>query len=173
MWDAIYVGLEPQPWPYNITRARHYINFLKIHPHLHKSNIHPPLHKRYSVRVDSYPHPQHIKVLKHFVYIWYGCGMQSEAVCRLNHDTTTPFALNHTQTSKIQPHLHNYNSVRVYPNVHPQHIKVLNHFVYICYGCGMPSEAVCSLNHETTTTFCLTQTPAFRNFTPTCTGITG
>ena len=46
-----------------------HINFLKIHPHLHKSNIHPPLHKRYSVRVDSYPHPQRIKVLKHFVYI--------------------------------------------------------------------------------------------------------
>ena len=46
-----------------------HINFLKIHPHLHKHNIHPHLHKRNSVRVDSYAHPQLIKVLKHFVYI--------------------------------------------------------------------------------------------------------
>jgi len=37
-----------------------YINFPKIHPHLHKRN---------SVRVDPYAHPQLIKVLKHFVYI--------------------------------------------------------------------------------------------------------
>ncbi len=44
-------------------------NILKIHPHLHKRNIHPHLHKGNSVRVDSYPHPQLIKVLKHFVYI--------------------------------------------------------------------------------------------------------
>ena len=36
-----------------------HINFLKIHPHLHKRN---------SVRVDPYAHPQLIKVLKHFAY---------------------------------------------------------------------------------------------------------
>ncbi len=36
-----------------------YINFLKIHPHLHKRN---------SVMVDPYAHPQLIKVLKHFAY---------------------------------------------------------------------------------------------------------
>ena len=38
MWDAIYGGLEPQPWPYNIARARPYINFPKIHSHLRKCN---------------------------------------------------------------------------------------------------------------------------------------
>ena len=37
----------------------HTPNFPKIHPHLHMRN---------SVRVHLYAHPQHIKVLKHFVY---------------------------------------------------------------------------------------------------------
>ncbi len=69
----------------------------------------------------------------------------------------------HPNFPKFYPHLHKYNSVRVYPYVYPQHIKVLKHFVYVWYGCGMLSEAVCSLNHDTTT---------FRKFTPPCTGIT-
>jgi hypothetical protein len=30
----------------------------------------------YSIRMHPYAHPQHLKVLKHFVYIQYGCGMQ-------------------------------------------------------------------------------------------------
>jgi hypothetical protein len=42
-----------------------------------------------SVRVQPYTHPQHIKVLKHFVYIWNGCGMQSTRVWSLNHDLTS------------------------------------------------------------------------------------
>ena len=61
MWDAAYGGLEPQPCYYNITWAQPYPNFTKIHPHL--------LHRPNSVGVDSCAHPQHIKVLKHFVYI--------------------------------------------------------------------------------------------------------
>jgi hypothetical protein len=44
-----------------------------------------------SIRVYPYAHPQHLKVLKHFVYIQYRCGMQSMGVCslNLNHDTAT------------------------------------------------------------------------------------
>jgi hypothetical protein len=38
----------------------HTPNFHKIHPHLHRC---------ISIRVHPYAHPQHIKVLKHFVYI--------------------------------------------------------------------------------------------------------
>jgi hypothetical protein len=30
----------------------------------------------YSIRMHPYAYPQHCKVLKHFVYIQYGCGMQ-------------------------------------------------------------------------------------------------
>ena len=49
----------------------------------------PTPHRNYSVRVNPYAHSHHIKVLKHIVYIQYGCGMQSEASISLNHDTTT------------------------------------------------------------------------------------
>jgi hypothetical protein len=38
-----------------------------------------------------YAHPQHLKVLKLFIYIQYGCGMQSMRVFSLNHDTATSY----------------------------------------------------------------------------------
>ncbi len=87
MWDAIWSCLLPQPWNHNTIWHRPYLKLPKIHPHLHKYN---------SVRVHPYVHPQHIKVLKHFLYIWYGCRLPSETVCYLNHDTTTTFTLTHT-----------------------------------------------------------------------------
>ncbi len=34
-----------------------------------------------------------MKVLKHFIYIQYGCEMQSVVVYSLNHDTTMSFGL--------------------------------------------------------------------------------
>ncbi len=50
-------------------------------------NFGPHLHRYISVRVHPYAHPQHIMVLKHFIYIKYGCGMKSVVVFSLNHDT--------------------------------------------------------------------------------------
>ncbi len=118
IWDAVHKGLEHQPWYYNINRAQPYPNF---------PNIHPDLHRRTSVKVDPYGNTQHIKVLKHIVYIWYGCGMQSTRVWSLNHDITTSLGLNHTPIIQkfTTPDLHRHNSVRVDPYVHSQHIKVL------------------------------------------------
>ncbi len=103
MWDALYGGLEPQPWPYNIVRAWPYIIFPKIQPHLYKHN---------SVRVHQYAHPQLIKVLKHFVYKWYECGMQSMGVCNLNHDITTLLGLSHALNfQKSPPQLQGYGAL--------------------------------------------------------------
>ncbi len=34
----------------------------------------------YVIRVYPYAHPQHLKVLKHFVYTQYECGIQSMGV---------------------------------------------------------------------------------------------
>jgi hypothetical protein len=126
----------------------------------HYPKIHPRLHMYYGIRVDPYAHPQHLKVLKHFVYIQYVCGMHSMGVCSLNHGTTTSYRLSNTPFSrKIHPHLHMYQGIRVYPYAHLQHLKVLKHFVYIQYGCGMHSMGVCSLNHDTTTSYRLSNTP--------------
>ncbi len=59
-----------------------------------------------------------MKVLKHFIYIQYGCGMQSAVVYSLNHDPTTSFGLRLPPLlQKIGNHLHRYNSVRVHPYV--------------------------------------------------------
>ena len=48
MWEAICVGLEPQPLPYSVTQALPYSMFPKIHPHLHMRHmqgwIHMPIH---------------------------------------------------------------------------------------------------------------------------------
>jgi hypothetical protein len=51
-------------------------------------------------------------------------------------------------------------------------MKVLKHFLYIQYGCGMQSVVVYSLNHDTTTSFRLHLTPIFQNLAPTSKGIT-
>ena len=101
--------------------------------------IHNHLQRHISVRVHPHVHPQHIKVLKHIVYIWYGCGMQSTGLWSLNHDFKTWLTLrsNTPNFPKIDTHLQRQISVRVHPHVHPQHTRVLNHIVYVWYGCGM------------------------------------
>ena len=84
MWDAGNGGSQPLPWHHNIIQARPNPIFPKTHPHLHTY---------YSIRMHPYAHPQHLKVLKYFVYIQYGCGMQSMRVLSLNHDITTSYRL--------------------------------------------------------------------------------
>jgi len=227
MREAVTGGLQPQPCHHNVIWDSPYPNFSKFGHHLLRYN---------SVRVHPYAHPQHMKVLKHFLYIEYGCGMQSVVAYSLNHDTTMSFgprlttifrnlppptqvyqcskgasicpstAYEGAQSLSIHPiwmwdavsgglqpqpchhnfiwdspypsfqkfghHLHRYNSVRVHPYAHPQHMKVLKHFLYIGeYGCGMQSVVAYSLNHDTTTSFRLHLTPSFQNFALTCTGI--
>jgi hypothetical protein len=86
MWDAFSGGVQPQPWHHIVIGALPYPNFATFGPHLHKYN---------SVRVHPCAHPrQHtMKVLRHFIYIQYGCMMQSAGVYSLNHDITTSFGL--------------------------------------------------------------------------------
>ncbi len=112
-------------------------------------------------------------MLKHFAYIQYVCGIPSEASCGLNHDTPASFGFGHTPIfQNLAPTPHRYYSVRVNPHAHSQHIKVLKHIVYIQYGCGMQSEASCSLNHDTPASFGFGHTPIFQNLAPTAlTGI--
>ncbi len=76
------------------------------------------------------------------------------------------------QFSNIWPHRYRYNSVRMHPYSHPQHMKVLKHFIYIQYGCGMQTAVIYSINHDTTMSFGLRLTPISKKIAPTCTGIT-
>jgi hypothetical protein len=86
MWDAFSGGLQPQPWHPNVIWAPRPPNFLKF----------TPTCTGISVRVHPDAHPLHIKVLNHFVYIQYVCGIQFEASCSLNHDIPTSFGFTHT-----------------------------------------------------------------------------
>ena len=134
-----------------------------------KQNQSPTLHMPNSVRMDPYDHSHHIKVPKHFAYIQYGCGIQSEACCSLDHDITTSLGLRSTpKKTRSAPHLHRDISVRVDPYAHSHHIKVPKHFAYIQYGCGVQSKACCSLNHDITTSLGLRSTLKSPKSTSSC-----
>ncbi len=51
------------------------------------------LQRHNCVRVYPFALPQHIKVLKHFIYIKYGCAMQSGVVYTSKHNTMMSFVL--------------------------------------------------------------------------------
>ncbi len=59
--------------------------------------------------------------------------MDSKWVCSLNPDITTSLRLNlnHTLIFLKSYPFQKSNSARADPYAHPQHIKVLEHFVYI------------------------------------------
>ena len=58
--------------------------------------------------------------------------MQSGVVYSLNHDCTASLGLNCTPIfQKSPPTLHRCIGIRMHPYAHPQHIKVLKHFIYI------------------------------------------
>jgi len=85
MWDAVNGGLKPQSCHRNIIQAR------RAQPYHISPKIYPLLNTYYDIMMHPYAHPQHLKVLQHFVYIQYGCGMQSMRVFSLNHDTALSY----------------------------------------------------------------------------------
>ena len=84
-------------------------------------------------------------------------GCRQRGFAATNHDIT--LSLGPHLTAMLQnwnwaPHLDIMcNSLRVHPYAHPPRIKVLKHFIYIQYGCGMQSVVVPSLNHGSTISF--------------------
>jgi hypothetical protein len=136
-------------------------------PHFNKNNfLSQYLHRHNSLRFHPCAHPQHMKVLKHFIYLYIGCWMQSAGLCSLNHDTTTSIGSTLPQLYKnkfpTSAHPHGYNSLsKVAP-------------IYIQYGCGMQSVVVPSLNHGSTISFGSILLLHFskKSPPPTCTGVT-
>jgi len=119
------VEQRPGPWAawhHNVIWDSPYPSFPKFGHHLHRYD---------SVRVHPCAHPQHMKVLKHFVCFQNGCGRQSVVAYSLNHDTTAHLGSTLPQFSKFGPHLHRYNSEMVHRYTHPQHIMALKYFMYM------------------------------------------
>ena len=114
-----------------------------------------------------------MKVLTHFISMYYGCVMQSGMVYSLNKVQTMSFSLRLTPIiQNLPPPLYRYNCVRVHPNTFPHHMNVLKHFICMYDGCVMQNGVVYSLNNDTTTSFWLRLTPIFHNLPPPYTIIT-
>ncbi len=107
--------LQPQSLHHNVILAPPYPNVPKFGPRL------PQVQQCKSAHICPST-AYYMSVLKHFIYIQYGCAMQSAGVCSLKHDTTISFGLHLTPISpNLAPTPHRYNSVRVHPYAYPQH----------------------------------------------------
>ena len=80
-------------------------------------------------------------------------GKQFEVAVSLNHDIISSFWLSKwARTPKSDPSSVE-NCVRLIRYAHGEYINVLNHFVYVQYGCGKQFEVAVSLNHDIITHF--------------------
>ena len=95
------------------------------------NNLGQPGQSTNCVRVQPHAYPQHMKVLKHILYIQHGFEKQSEVNYSLNHVTMPPFCI--ASPSENYPNLDQlgqYHCVRVHPHAYPQHMKLFKHFLY-------------------------------------------
>ena len=83
---------------------------------------------------DPYSYLQHMDIVNHLLlYVWNGCGSHCHGIiCGHTSDTVQ-------LTSQIWANKFGSNGMMTDPYSHPQHMKVVNHFVYIWSGCGRHS----------------------------------
>jgi len=116
-----------------------------------------------------------MKVLYLFIHNQYmdvGCSQWWFTASTIDTHNNVVWASPYPNFPKFSSHLQRYNSVMVHPYAHPQHMKLLKHFIYIQYGCEMQSVVAHILNHDTTTSFRLNLILISQILAPTCTGIT-
>ncbi len=97
----------------------------------------PIPHRYNNVGVYTYINSQHMKILKHFytsnIDVRYRVGWFRAS----KHDTTMLFGLRLMPSfPKFCPILHRCNNGGVHPYTHPQHMKMLKHFILIHIQCG-------------------------------------
>ena len=145
MWDAFKGRLQPQPHHHNESNSG--LNHIPFIPKCTPSHM----NMNYGMRV----HPN-----AHLIYtIWMWDPIRSLLWPQLWHNNITPALGSTPKTPKFTTDLQRRITVRVAPYAYKQHIKVPKHFVYIQYGCGIQSEACCSLNNYITTLHGLRSTP--------------
>ncbi len=118
----------------NVIRALTYPNFTKFCLHLHRYQ---------SVRVHPYAHSLYMEVHKHFIciHIWVWKAVSSG----LHHQPSIMTSQCHLVSTypkfpKVDPNLLKYDSVRVHPYAHPQHMRVhkLNHDTSVIWAMPYP-----------------------------------
>ena len=106
-----------------------------------------------------------MEVLKHFIYIQCRCEMQSGV--RYSPKTRhydIIWAHHYPQFYKISPPPAWHKYVIMNPYAHPQHINMLQHFIYFQYECGMQSGVVICLIHDLTASLRLSHGTNFPKF---------
>ena len=96
-----------------------------------KSASSSPLHCYYGIRIHSYIHPKHGKVLKNLIYTLDESLIQSGVALGLNHVIfvwIVPSAF--PKSASFFTPFHCYYGIRIHSHVHPQHGKVLKHWIY-------------------------------------------
>ena len=73
-----------------------------------------------------------MNVLKHFLYIQYGCEEEMSVFLQPLFHPTIPRLL----VPKFWSAWPEVKQCRGHPYAYPQHMNVLKHFLYILYGCG-------------------------------------
>ena len=131
-----------------------------------KSAISTPLHCYYGVRIHSHVHPQHGKVLKHFIYTLDESLIQSGVNLGLNHVIVVWFVPSVYQESVTSTPLHCYYGVRIHSHVHPQHGKVLNHFIFTFDESLIQVGVDLGINHVILVWFVPQCLPKISNFYP-------
>ena len=105
---------------------------------------------RYLVGTHPYAHPQHIKVVKHLLYIGHWCAMNIGWVNSLNHYISPSLmggsSPDFWQNSLSLVGMSGHSVVGTHPYSHPQHIKVVKHLIYITlmwdeYGLGVQPQS--------------------------------
>ncbi len=110
------------------------------------------------IRAHSYAYIPHWKMLKHFIYIYYGCGKQSAVVYSLNQNIWHHFHLTVAKNRKNLTQLWQCNGERVHSYAYVPHKKVEKHFIHVHYGCGKQSKVDYSLTMTSWHHFHLTVT---------------
>ena len=124
------------------------------------------LHCIYGVRIHSYVHPQHGKVLKLFMYILDESLNQSGVSIVFNHVLLVWFVPSDYPKSATSTPLHCYYGVRIHPYHYPLHGKLFKHFIYALDESLIQSGVALVLNHVILVWFVLSVYPKSASFLP-------
>ena len=106
---------------------------------------------------DPYPHPQHMKVVKHLLYAWSGCKsiphwFGASTTAQRPHSAPSSDA-GFQPTSQIWTGQCGVNGMMTDPYTHPQHMKVVKPLAYVWRGCENHTMWLWSPNHCTKASF--------------------
>ncbi len=154
MQEAVWVGCQPQPWLNETPKSDpNSVGITVDYCHMPMNSISMFSKTMYLSNVDEWEAD------------WVGC--QPQPWC--NDIMLTPQV---NQNPKIWAKKCGYDSLRLLPYAHGQHIYMLKHVVYIKCGCRMQFYLAVSLKHDLMTSFWLHKWPRTPNSDPTIEGIT-